>query len=150
MGTPWDPFLGGLQGLKSLPGLPRFPGLGSCPRGPVARTVPRRASKLRLLVPLPPPPPDQMLHGSMGNLSPAVGVPPAGTGAHGPGPLPLSERGHCARGAPPPSPSPPPMSMKPTAKMQKDGLTRQQAASCSMRCHGHHCTNMGAEVGTGR
>ena len=31
-------------GLKGLHGLPRFPGLGSSPRGPVAQTVPLRAS----------------------------------------------------------------------------------------------------------
>ena len=35
LGTPWDPLLGGVQGLKDIPGLPR---------GPVVQTVPRRAS----------------------------------------------------------------------------------------------------------
>ena len=54
VGTPCDPLLGGVPGLKGLRGLPRFPGLGLSPRGPVAQTVPQRAStgraqgKLRL------------------------------------------------------------------------------------------------------
>ena len=60
VGTPWDPLLGGVQGRKGLHGLPRFPGLGSSPRGPVAQTGPpkgkRRAnfgSRMRAATPIP-------------------------------------------------------------------------------------------------
>ena len=46
VGTPWDPLLGRVQGLKGLRGLPRFPELGSSPRGTVAEKIAQRARTL--------------------------------------------------------------------------------------------------------